>query len=57
MSIQKTIVKEAEKLSYIAFAIETGNMPAFSGVERFIDSSSDAARSQAFRLPGFKNFT
>ncbi len=33
----KTIVKEAEKLSYIAFAIETGNMPAFSGVERFID--------------------
>ncbi len=33
----KIIVKEAEKLSYIAFAIETGNMPAFSGVERFID--------------------
>ncbi|MEA3513403.1 MAG: dUTP diphosphatase [Campylobacterota bacterium] len=33
----KLIVKEAEKLSYIAFAIETGNMPAFSGVERFID--------------------
>jgi len=33
----KTIVKEAEKLSYIAFAMETGNMPAFSGVERFVD--------------------
>ncbi len=33
----KLIVKEAEKLSYISFAIETGNMPAFSGVERFID--------------------
>ena len=33
----KLVVKEAEKLSYIAFAIETGNMPAFSGVERFID--------------------
>ncbi len=33
----KVIVKEAEKLSYIAFAIETGNMPTFSGVERFID--------------------
>jgi len=33
----KIVVKEAEKLSYIAFAIETGNMPAFSGVERFID--------------------
>jgi len=31
------IVKEAEKLSYIALAIETGNMPIFSGVERFID--------------------
>jgi hypothetical protein len=30
------IIKEAEKLSYIAFAIQTGNMPAFSGVERFI---------------------
>ncbi len=33
----KLMVKESEKLSYIAFAIETGNMPAFSGVERFID--------------------
>ena len=33
----KLVVKEAEKLAYIAFAIETGNMPAFSGVERFID--------------------
>jgi dimeric dUTPase (all-alpha-NTP-PPase superfamily) len=32
----KLVVKEAEKLSYIAFAIETGNMPQFSGVERFI---------------------
>jgi len=33
----KLVVKEAEKLSYIALAIETGNMPQFSGVERFID--------------------
>ncbi len=33
----KLVVKEAEKLSYVAFAIETGNMPQFSGVERFID--------------------
>ena len=33
----KLVVKEAEKLSYISLAIETGNMPAFSGVERFID--------------------
>lgn len=33
----KLMVKEAEKLSYIALAIETGNMPAFGGIERFID--------------------
>ncbi len=33
----KLMVKEAEKLSYISLAIETGNMPSFSGVERFID--------------------
>jgi len=33
----KLIVNEIEKLSYIAFAIQTGNMPPFSGVERFID--------------------
>ncbi|MGB6329750.1 MAG: dUTP diphosphatase [Halarcobacter sp.] len=33
----KPMVKEAEKLSYIALAIETGNMPSFSGIERFID--------------------
>ena len=33
----KLIVKEAEKLSYISLAIETGNMPTFSGIERFID--------------------
>lgn len=33
----KLMVKEAEKLSYISLAIETGNMPTFSGVERFID--------------------
>ncbi len=33
----KSVVKEAEKLSYIALAIETHNMPSFSGVERFID--------------------
>lgn len=33
----KLMVKEAEKLSYIALAIETGNMPTFSGIERFID--------------------
>lgn len=33
----KPMIKEAEKLSYIALAIETGNMPSFSGIERFID--------------------
>ena len=33
----KLMIQESEKLSYIALAIETGNMPAFSGVERFID--------------------
>ncbi len=33
----KLMVTESEKLSYISLAIETGNMPAFSGVERFID--------------------
>ena len=33
----KQVVKEAERLAYIAFAIETGNLPAFNGVERFID--------------------
>lgn len=33
----KGMVKEAEKLSYISLAIETGNMPSFSGIERFID--------------------
>lgn len=33
----KQMIKESEKLSYIALAIETGNMPAFTGVERFID--------------------
>lgn len=33
----KLMIKESEKLSYIALAIETGNMPSFSGIERFID--------------------
>lgn len=33
----KLMVKEAEKLSYLSLAIETGNMPSFSGIERFID--------------------
>ncbi len=33
----KLMITESEKLSYIALAIQTGNMPAFSGVERFID--------------------
>lgn len=33
----KQMIKESEKLSYISLAIETGNMPAFTGVERFID--------------------
>lgn len=33
----KLIVKEAEKLSYISLAIDTKNMPSFSGVERFIE--------------------
>ena len=33
----KVVVKESEKLSYISFAIETGNMPAFGSIERLID--------------------
>ena len=33
----KQMVNEAEKLSYISLAIDTGNMPSFSGIERFID--------------------
>jgi len=33
----KLVVKEAEKLSYISLAIDTKNMPSFSGVERFIE--------------------
>ncbi len=33
----KLLISETEKLSYISLAIETKNMPAFSGVERFID--------------------
>ena len=33
----KLLIRESEKLSYIALAIQTGNMPSFSGVERFID--------------------
>jgi hypothetical protein len=33
----KAMITEAEKLSYIALAIQTENMPASSGVERFID--------------------
>jgi dimeric dUTPase (all-alpha-NTP-PPase superfamily) len=33
----KLMVKESEKLSYISLAIDTGNMPSFSGIERFID--------------------
>ncbi|MCK5293932.1 MAG: dUTP diphosphatase, partial [Arcobacteraceae bacterium] len=33
----KQLTTESEKLSYIALAIDTKNMPAFSGVERFIE--------------------
>ena len=33
----KLMIKESEKLSYIALAIQTGNMPSFSVIERFID--------------------
>ncbi|HIP12394.1 MAG TPA: deoxyuridinetriphosphatase [Arcobacter sp.] len=33
----KSLIVESEKLSYIALAIQTNNMPAFSGVERFIE--------------------
>lgn len=33
----KVLISESERLSYIALAIETGNMPRFSGVERFIE--------------------
>ncbi|MDX4011772.1 dUTP diphosphatase [Aliarcobacter skirrowii] len=31
------VVKDAEKLSYLALAIDTKNMPSFSGIERFIE--------------------
>jgi dimeric dUTPase (all-alpha-NTP-PPase superfamily) len=31
------IIKESERLSYISLAIQTGNMPAFAGIERFIE--------------------
>lgn len=33
----KALIKESEKLSYLALAIDTKNMPAFSGIERFIE--------------------
>ncbi|NQY20368.1 MAG: dUTP diphosphatase [Campylobacteraceae bacterium] len=33
----KVMISETEKLSYIAIAIETRNIPSFSGVEIFID--------------------
>jgi dimeric dUTPase (all-alpha-NTP-PPase superfamily) len=33
----QALISESEKLSYISLAIETGNMPRFSGVERFIE--------------------
>jgi dimeric dUTPase (all-alpha-NTP-PPase superfamily) len=33
----KDIVVEVEKLSYVAFAIQTKNMSQFNGVEKFID--------------------
>jgi len=33
----KDIIHEAEKLSYIALAIETKNMPVFAGIERFVE--------------------
>ena len=35
--VVKNLIQESEKLSYISLAIQTGNMPEFSGVERFID--------------------
>ena len=35
--VVNTLIKESENLSYIALAIQTKNMPAFSGVERFIE--------------------
>ena len=52
----KLMVKEAEKLSYIAIAIETGNMPAFGGIEDSLTNSSDVVRFQVFHLLGFKSF-
>jgi dimeric dUTPase (all-alpha-NTP-PPase superfamily) len=33
----KLLVKETEKLSYVALAIQTGNIPSFGGIERLID--------------------
>ncbi|OCL82852.1 dUTP diphosphatase [Arcobacter porcinus] len=33
----KILIKEVEKLSYLALAISTKNMPSFSGIERFLE--------------------
>lgn len=33
----KLLIKETERLSYFALAIETGNIPTFNGTERLID--------------------
>jgi dimeric dUTPase (all-alpha-NTP-PPase superfamily) len=35
--VVKNLIQESETLSYIALAIQTKNMPSFSGVERFIE--------------------
>jgi dimeric dUTPase (all-alpha-NTP-PPase superfamily) len=40
----KKMVEQSEKLSYIALAIQTNNMPEFSGVERFIEQFFTACK-------------
>ena len=35
--VVKNLIEESEKLSYISLAIQTKNMPEFTGVERFIE--------------------
>ena len=44
------IIKESEKLSYIALAIETKNMPSFNGIERFIEQFFRACKSAGLSL-------
>ncbi len=47
----KLMVKESEKLSYISLAIQTGNMPSFSGIERFIDQYFRCCKISGLSFP------